>query len=90
MGIFTVQRVQTAVDTLTYQGRSEEAWVIAESVLDGSRVASSGRYWYGASGLLKAEQSWDDFDWRGEDGAPARAQGGTPVAVSLRRSVVRL
>jgi hypothetical protein len=90
MGIFTVQRVQTAVDTVDYAGRSEEAWVIAESVLDGSRIASSGKYWYGASGLLKAEQSWDDFDWRGEDGAPARLQGGQAVPVSLRRTVVRL
>ena len=90
MGIFTVQRIQSAVDTLGYRGHSEEAWVIAESVRDGSHLASSGKYWYGASGLLKAEQSWDDFDWRGEDGAPALSKDGNTGAVSLRRSVVRL
>lgn len=89
MGIFAVERVQTAIDTVDYAGRSEEAWVVSESVLDGSRIASSGRYWYGASGLLKAEQAWDDFDWRGDNGAPARSQNGSALAVSLRRSVVR-
>jgi len=90
MGLFTVNRTQTAVDTLGYRGHAEEAWVISESVLDGNHVASSGKYWYGTSGLLKAEQTWDDFDWRGSDGNPARSEGGTAVAVSLRRSVVRL
>jgi hypothetical protein len=90
MGIFTVQRAQSSLDTVAYRGHSEEAWVISESVMDGSRVASSGTYWYGSSGLLKAQQSWDDFDWRGEYGEPARAQGGSALAVSLRRSVVRL
>jgi hypothetical protein len=90
MGVFTVQRSQSAIDTVAYRGHSEEAWVISESVMDGSRVASSGKYWYGASGLLKAQQSWDDFDWRGDNGEPARAQGGSAAAVSLRRSVVRL
>jgi hypothetical protein len=90
MGLFTVRRSQAAIDTLGYQGHSEEAWVIAESVLDGDRAASSGKYWYGASGLLKAEQTWDDFDWRGADGSPAGNQGGSTAAVSLRRSVVRL
>jgi hypothetical protein len=58
--------------------------------MDDSRVASSGKYWYGASGLLKAQQSWDDFDWRGGNGAPARAGERSVAAVSLRRSVVRL
>ncbi len=90
MGIFTVRRIQSDVDTLGYRGHSEEAWVIAESVLDGDRVASSGRYWYGASGLLKAEQSWDDFDWRDAEGGPARGGSGSAGAVSLRRSVMRL
>jgi hypothetical protein len=90
MGVFTVQRTQSAADTLGYRGRFEEAWVIAESVRDGSREASSGRYWYGASGLLKAEQTWDDFDWRGEDGSRALSGGGNAGAVSLRRSVLRL
>ncbi|MBW8887874.1 MAG: hypothetical protein JF616_08975 [Fibrobacteres bacterium] len=89
MGLFTVNRTQTVVDTLGYRGHFEEAWVIAESVLDGDRVASSGKYWYGASGLLKAEQAWDDFDWRGTDGNPARSEGGSAIAVSLRRTVVR-
>lgn len=90
MGIFTVQRTQSAVDTLRYRGHTEEAWVIAESVRDGSREASSGRYWYGASGLLKAEQTWDDFDWRGGGGAPVPSKDGNAGAVSLRRSVLRL
>lgn len=85
MGIFSVRRLQTGVDTLAYGGRDEEAWVISESVMDGNRVASRGKYWYAASGLLKAEQTWDDFDWRGTDAAPPR-EG----AVSLRRNVVRL
>jgi hypothetical protein len=90
MGLFTLERAQTAIDTLAYRGHSEEAWVISESAMDGSRVVSSGKYWYGASGLLRAEQSWDDFDWRGENGEPARTQAGSAVAVSLRRTVTRL
>jgi hypothetical protein len=85
-----VERAQSAVDTLSYRGTLEEAWVISESVMDGNRVVSSGKYWYGASGLLRAEQSWDDFDWRDENGDPAGSRGGSAVAVSLRRSVARL
>lgn len=88
MGIFSVQRVQTETDTLSYRGRSEEAWVISESVRDGERAVSTGKYWYGASGLLKAEQTWADFDWRGDNGAPTA--GSAQGAVSLRRGVVRL
>jgi hypothetical protein len=90
MGVFTVQRTQSAVDTVDYRGHSEETWVISESVLDGSVAAGSGKYWYGASGLLKAEQAWEDFDWRDGNGAPAGAKDGSAPAVSLRRSVVRL
>jgi hypothetical protein len=90
MGVFDLERAQTAIDTLVYRGHSEEAWVISESVMDGSRVVSSGKYWYGASGLLRAQQSWDDFDWRGGNGEPARSEGGSALAVSLRRSVTRL
>jgi hypothetical protein len=91
MGIFTVQRLQTSVDTLDYRGHSEEAWGISESVLDGNRIVATGKYWYGASGLLKAEQSWDDFDWRGGNGAPpAKSQGPAEQAVALRRTLERL
>lgn len=90
MGVFTVQRLQSALDTLTYRDASEEAWVISESVMDGSSPVSSGRYWYGASGLLKAQQSWDDFDWRDGNGQPGKSKAGTAPAVSLRRSVQRL
>jgi hypothetical protein len=91
MGIFTVQRLQTSVDTFDYRGHSEEAWGISESVLDGNRIVATGKYWYGASGLLKAEQSWDDFDWRGGNGAPpAKSQGPAEQAVALRRTLERL
>lgn len=91
MGILTVKRQQTSIDTLIYQGRAEESWGITESVLDGPNLVASGKFWYGASGLLKAEQSWESFDWRSENGAPpAKSEGSAAQAVSLRRSLERL
>ncbi len=85
MGILTVTRRQTSIDTLVYAGRQEEAWVIRETVGDGAAPSapfSTGDYWYGASGLLRVEQAWAGFGWRSEDGGPAETE--------LRRVVVRL
>jgi hypothetical protein len=91
MGILEVKREQTSVDTLAYQGRSEEAWGIAETVVEGGTILATGKYWYGASGLLRAEQTWDDFGWRGDNGAPPpKSQGPAAQKVSLRRALERL
>ena len=76
MGVLTVTRRQVSLDTLDYQGRGEETWVIRETVGDGTAPLSTGDYWYGASGLLRVEQAWTGFDWRSENGAvPAKADG---------------
>jgi hypothetical protein len=91
MGILTVKREQVSIDTLKFQGRLEEAWGIRETVSDGAEPLSTGTYWYGASGLLKAEQTWADFDWRSENGSvPAPAGDGSAAKVELRRTVARL
>jgi hypothetical protein len=91
LGILTVKREQTSVDTLAYRGHSEEAWGISETVFDGSRTLATGRYWYGASGLLKAQQTWEYFGWRGDNGAPPAKSGSVAnQPVSLRRSLERL
>jgi hypothetical protein len=83
LGILDMHREQTAVDTFNYQDRLEEAWGIKETVLDGSDVLSEGLFWYGSSGLLKADQTWASFDWRDEN-------GNAPAKVELRRALVRL
>jgi hypothetical protein len=93
LGVLTVTRRQASMDTLAYQGRDEEAWVIRETVDKGAATAplSTGDYWYGASGLLRVEQTWAGFGWRSENGAvPARAADGGSAETELRRSVVRL
>lgn len=91
MGVLTVARRQVSIDTLDYQGRGEETWVIRETVGDGTAPLSTGDFWYGASGLLRVEQSWSGFGWRSENGtAPAKGEDGGPAAFELRRSVVRL
>jgi hypothetical protein len=91
MGILTVTRRQTSIDTLAYQDRDEEVWVIRETVGDGSAPLSTGDYRYGASGLLRVEQTWAGFGWRSENGAvPAKAADGGPAETELRRIVVRL
>ena len=91
MGVLTVTRRQTSIDTLGFQGRREETWVIQETVGDGTAPLSTGNYWYGASGLLRVEQTWAGFGWRSENGAvPAKADDGGPAVTELRRTVVRL
>ncbi len=91
MGIFTVKREQTSVDTLDFQNRLEESWGIAETVLDSGTSVATGKFWYGASGLLKAEQTWEDFGWRGSNGAPpAKSEGSAAQKVFLKRALVRL
>jgi hypothetical protein len=91
MGILTVTRKQTSVDTLKYQGRLEESWGVSETVTDGARPVAVGKYWYGASGLLKVEQAWAGFGWRNGNGSvPAKAADGSDAVVELRRVLVRL
>jgi hypothetical protein len=70
------------MDTLGYRGRLEESWRIDETVRDASRVLSRGFYWYGATGLLKGEQSWS-LDARDAAGALSGLR-------ELRRVLVRL
>lgn len=67
LGVLNVNRDLAGSDTLDYQGHSEVSWRIAETVLDGDSALVQGNYWYGASGLLKAEQTWPDFGWRDAD-----------------------
>ncbi|HKP95701.1 MAG TPA: hypothetical protein VJ385_08085 [Fibrobacteria bacterium] len=83
LGVLDLRREQTALDTLSYQGHLEEAWGVRETVLDGEAVLSRGMFWYGASGLLKADQAWAGFDWR--DG-----NGSHPGGAELRRALERL
>jgi hypothetical protein len=91
MGILQVKREQTAIDTVIYQGRQEEAWGIRETVSEGGASLATGMFWYGASGLLKAEQVWAGFGWRNENGSvPAEESNGSPAVVELRRALVRL
>jgi hypothetical protein len=91
MGILQVRRVQTSIDTLTYHARWEEAWGVSETIMDGNTPLASGKYWYGASGLLKAELVWAGFDWRDANGSvPAGAASGSDAEPELRRSLVRL
>lgn len=71
LGIFKVTRNIEGTDTIDTPGRLEETWRVAETVADGDRVLARGAFWYGASGLLKAEQTWDDFDRRNDAGASA-------------------
>lgn len=82
LGPLDVAREIVAADTLPYRGRIEEAWRVAETVREGGRQLASGRYWYGASGLLRGEQAWP-FAARSADGAAAAAQ-------ELRRVMERL
>jgi hypothetical protein len=83
MGVLNVRRDLSGSDTLPYHGHSEVSWKIAESVMDADSVLAKGQYWYGVSGLLKAEQTWPDFDWR-------EANASSPGAVDLHRGLERL
>jgi hypothetical protein len=82
MGVLDVVREIEAPDTLEYRGRLEETWRVAEAILDGSNLLSRGRFWYGVSGLLKGDQTWE-VESRGSDGAAG------PV-MQFRRELVRL
>jgi hypothetical protein len=91
MGILQVRRLQTSIDTLTYHGHLEEAWGVTETIVDGINILANGKYWYGASGLLKAELVWTGFGWRDANGSvPALAAGGSDAEMELRRYLVRL
>jgi hypothetical protein len=84
LGTLQVTRAVDGEDTLNAGAGLEESWRVAETVSDGGRAVAHGHYWYGSSGLLKAEQTWDEFDRRDESGAAA---GPKPV---LRRALERL
>jgi len=64
LGVLTVHRELRVSDTLAYHGHSEVTWQVAETVMGVQSELVKGKYWYGASGLLKAEQHWNKFDWR--------------------------
>jgi hypothetical protein len=85
LGIFAVTREISGVDTLDFGGHLEESWRVAEKVMDGTKLAAHGDYWYGASGLLKAVETWDDFDYRNNAGAAV-----LPGRPALRRVLERL
>lgn len=83
LGILKVTRNIEGTDTLAFQGRLEESWRVAEKVYDGARVLSNGDYWYGASGLIRASQTWGGFEGRANDGSAI-------AKASLRRDLERL
>lgn len=82
LGVLTVAREIENTDTLGFKGHLEESWRIAESVRDGDSLLARGSFWYGASGLLRGEQTWP-FETRGADGSIAADR-------ELRRELVRL
>lgn len=82
LGVLTVGREVSDLDTLEYGGRLEEAWRVDEVAGDGSRVLARGAYWYGATGLLKGRQTWR-LEERDADGALAGVR-------ELRRELLRL
>ena len=82
LGVLTVAREIEDVDTLGFRGHLEETWRIAEMVKDGGTVLARGSFWYGSSGLLKGEQTWE-FDGRSTDGTASAPK-------ELRRELVRL
>jgi hypothetical protein len=81
-GILEVARALEETDTLDYAGHLEESWRVSETVRGGGAVLSRGTFWYGATGLLKGEQSWT-FAGRAADGSPSAPR-------ELRRRLVRL
>ena len=84
MGLLKVGRtLSPSTDTLPYLGHSEITWQILETVSDGAFTIARGQYWYGASGLLKAEQTWPDFGWR-------EANASIPGKVDLHRVLERI
>ena len=83
MGVLEATRELVEVDTLSYRKRLEEAWRVSETIRRGDQVLSQGDYWYGVSGLIRADQAWGGFDMRSEN-----AEGGEPA--ELRRKVERL
>jgi len=83
LGVLNVRRELAAIDTVEFHGHLEEAWVVGETVLDGETPLSEGRYLYGASGLLKAEQVWREFEW-------LDSEGDESARVELRRLTERL
>lgn len=82
LGVLTVTREIEDTDTLGFRDHLEESWRISESVRDGDNLLARGSFWYGASGLLKGEQTWP-FETRGADGSIASNR-------ELRRELVRL
>jgi hypothetical protein len=76
------RNLQASTDTLAYHGHSEATWGITETVKDAGIILNNGHYWYGASGLLKAEQTWTNFGWRDASASPQSK-------VDLLRTLVR-
>jgi hypothetical protein len=68
LGALDVDRAVERVDTLTVGKRLEESWRVGETIRDGATILARGRFWYGASGLVKGEQAWP-FQGRAADGS---------------------
>ena len=68
LGALEVDRAVERLDTLRVGKRLEESWRVGETVRDGATVLARGRFWYGASGLVKGEQAWP-FQGRAADGS---------------------
>ena len=67
-GALEVDRAVERLDTRRVGKRLEESWRVGETVRDGATVLARGRFWYGASGLVKGEQAWP-FQGRAADGS---------------------
>ncbi len=63
-GSFEFQRQISGLDTLEFQEKLQESWVVEEAALYGEQTIMSARYWYGVSGLIRSEQRWGSFDSR--------------------------
>jgi hypothetical protein len=83
------RRLASSTDTLSYLDHSEATWQVEEIVSDRGYPLVHGKYWYGASGLLKVEQTWPNFGWR-EANAANLAADLNAKSVDLHRTLERL
>lgn len=90
IGLLDITRLLAAsTDTIAYREHSEATWKIDETVRDRGYPLVHGQYWYGASGLLRVEQTWTNFGWR-EANAANPASGLNTKTIDLHRILVRL
>jgi len=67
-GNFLFEREITGLDTIKFDDQRQECWVVNEKVMFNSKKVVSGTFWYGSSGLIKSEQTWEHLDMRSLSG----------------------